>query len=162
MAEDAYDLEKYGTFCCTPSDIEKLYCREYELIGSLLVLFIGLDNIERNGAFDAMPTGVDLGARTFDKLSVAPKAKRFNAVGTGPFTGLIKQCWNPVLRNAFRHNRADFDCATQVIRTLREDGTNDSRGNTYLLEMVRDCILMAREIMVIREALFHFIGRGLW
>lgn len=162
MAGDAYDLEKYGTFCCTPSDIEKLYYREYELIGSLLVLFIGLDNIERNGAFDVMPKGVDLGAKSFDKLSVAPKAKRFNAVGTGSFTGLIKQCWNPVLRNAFSHNRTDFDCTTQVIRTLREDGTNDSRGNTYLLEMVRDCILMAREIMVIRDVIFHFIGRGLW
>lgn len=62
MAGDAYDLEKYGTFCCTPSDIEKLYCREYELIGSLFVLFIGLDNIECNGAFDVMPKGVDLGA----------------------------------------------------------------------------------------------------
>ena len=162
MAGDAYDLEKYGTFCCTPSDIEKLYCREYKLIGSLLVLFIGLDNIECNGAFDVMPKGVDLGAKSFDKLSVAPKAKRFNAVGTGSFTGLIKQCWNPVLRNAFSHNRTDFDCATQVIRTLREDGTNDSRGNTYLLEMVRDCILMAREIMVFRSVLFHFIGSGLW
>ena len=155
-------MEKYGTFCCTPSDIEKLYCREYELIGSLLVLFIGLDNIECNGAFDVMSKGVDLGAKSFDKLSKAPKAKRFNAVGTGPFTGLIKQCWNPVLRNAFSHNRTDFDCATQVIRTLREDGTNDSRGNTYLLEMVRDCILMAQEIMVIRGVLFHFIGNGLW
>ena len=37
MAGDAYDLEKYGTFCCTPSDIEKLYCREYELIGLSLI-----------------------------------------------------------------------------------------------------------------------------
>mgnify|MGYP000122796180 FL=1 len=55
MAGDAYDLEKYGTFCCTPSDIEKLYCREYELIGSLLVLFIGLDNIECNGALMSCP-----------------------------------------------------------------------------------------------------------
>lgn len=161
-ANGGYSLEEYGSYSCTPEDLKDLYCDEYELIGRLMVLFIGLDNIVRDGAFDAMPPMLNLGAKTFDKLGRVSKAKRLEAVGTGAFTGLIRRCWKPGLRNAFCHNKTRFDSETQLVQALRDDGTVDPAGDTYLLEMACECILMAREILVMREAVFYMLGRGIW
>ena len=41
MAGNAYDLEKYGTFCCTPSDIEKLYFGNMSLLAACLFCLSG-------------------------------------------------------------------------------------------------------------------------
>lgn len=150
---EQYDLGKYGTSLCTVEDIRGLYSDCYELLGELICLLIGLDNIAERSSFENMGSGFP--ARSFENLySKVSKGKLYECVGGGRFTSLVTECWNRNLRNAFDHNSYEADSRSQAIRIVESDGSIDDGKSVWIAEACCQCIEMLRSILVIREILF--------
>ncbi len=146
-----YDLNIYGTNLCTIEDISNIYCLGYELLGQLVPLLIGLDNIHRSGAFDNMPNNTAGLPRDYERLKTTAKGSLLKLSIPGEFVSLINKCWSRDLRNAFSHNGYRADSKDQLIQIVETDGSIDNTKSLWLIDAMCQCIDMLRNIFVCRD-----------
>lgn len=162
LSVGAYNLNTFGTNSCTLEDIRSLYCDAYELMGRLVCILIGLDNIIRDQSFDAMPQDTAGLPKDYSKLKGVAKGMLLKLLMKGPFIDLLNPAWSTDLRNAFSHKGFKIDSKKQLIQIIEKDGTIHPEKNLWLIDAMCQCVEMVRNLCVCWEIVYclGLIGAG--
>jgi len=150
----AYDDE--GSTTSDFESIKQFYIDVYEALGTLLIVPLGLNNIEYRHDFNDFKfsngpkeTGID----GFIKLSKANKFKQIDL--SECFTKNFKVNRVAQLRNAIGHNDYVYDAMTQKITYKYDPKDKAKEDEMYLLEMEELAINMFIAVLLIAECIYQ-------
>lgn len=152
------DFSLYGTTTCSFEDIKQFYLDAYEVIGDIILLPIGLNNIFYRGDFEKIN----------DKMSSSPKVKKYYdlfKVTKGErskfidlnelFCKVTKIKLNGKLRNAIGHNDYTYNGITQEITYIPNSAQPNKKEHIYLIEFALECIQLIKGIIMIDEIIYQ-------
>lgn len=124
-----------------------LYKDILEVMGRLLVLVAGINNIIHRGGDDEFPLigGGRLGS--LDKFSAKPMAEKFKYLDNSWYE-VDRAFVNTEVRNAIAHNNVQYDEITQIIEYFPEGGRvmPSSPQQIYFLDFMRMILIAFREM----------------
>ena len=153
--EGSVDYETEGTSTSTFDLVKQFYLNTYEVLGTLLILPIALDNIKYRNDYNALKS-TNKRTISLDNFIEQTKANRFHFYDqTEIYAKNLNLITNSKLRNAIGHNDAKYDTNTQKITYIPNSKDQSKYLEIFLLEFESEVIKLFQSILVISEYLYR-------
>lgn len=156
--KDDIDFNLYGTTTCSFEDIKQFYLDAYEVIGDIILLPIGLNNIVYRGNFETINDSISKSPKVkkFYDLFKITKGQRSKYIDLNElFCKVTELQLNGKLRNAIGHNDYSYDGITQKITYIPNSSQPNKKKEIYLLEFSLECIKLMKGILMIDEIMYR-------
>lgn len=149
------DFEKLGITTTSFEILKDFYISCYELLGDMVPILNGLNNISLRGKYDNT-RGTKI---KYEDLFYKPNSLKIkNYVSEEKFSKLVDIHFNEKLRNAIGHYDYRIEGKSQKIfytRNTNHGGISlDYQNEIYLLEFTIECLELFRSIIYIEEIIY--------